>query len=85
MVFYIQQNNRFKIFNKEDESENFIPWGRKPAEQFDCDVNTQTGRKNFLSSRERWPDAKIPYEISATYSTGFFNFKGENNLRTTIF
>ncbi|XP_046647126.1 zinc metalloproteinase nas-8-like isoform X2 [Daphnia pulicaria] len=51
-----------------DESENFIPWGRKPVEQFDCDVNTQTGRKNFLSSRERWPDAKIPYEISATYT-----------------
>ncbi|EFX86897.1 hypothetical protein DAPPUDRAFT_97051 [Daphnia pulex] len=52
----------------EDESENVIPWGRRSAEQFDCDVNTQTGRKNFLSSRERWPDAKIPYEISATYT-----------------
>lgn len=54
--------------NKEGEPESTIPWGRKNPEQSDCDV-TQTGRKNFLSSRERWPDAQIPYEISSTYST----------------
>ena len=53
------------INKEEDESGHFIPWGRPRPKPLDCDTN---GRKNILNSRELWPNAKIPYIISVSYS-----------------
>ncbi|XP_059351875.1 zinc metalloproteinase nas-8-like isoform X2 [Daphnia carinata] len=61
------------IFNKvidglEYETVESIAWDKQDPELFGGDI-VPTGRKHgVLTSRERWPNAKIPYVISSSYT-----------------
>lgn len=60
--------NQSKFFVSENEPEEFIEWNRQHPDLFGGDIML-TDRKNALMSyRARWPNAQIPYVLSANYS-----------------
>ena len=55
-------------FCLEFESEDFIPWDKQDPGLFGGDMKLSGGKTGIVSLKERWPDALIPYTISASYS-----------------
>jgi hypothetical protein len=55
-------------FGLEIESQDFIPWDKQDPCLFGGDMKLSGGKTGIVSLKERWPDALIPYTISASYS-----------------
>ncbi|XP_046647129.1 zinc metalloproteinase nas-1-like [Daphnia pulicaria] len=52
----------------EIESQDFIPWDKQDPGLFGGDMKLSGGKTGIVSLKERWPDALIPYTISASYT-----------------
>lgn len=51
--------------------DEFIPWDKQDTTLHEGDIKLFGEKNAILSSSYRWPNAQIPYEISADYSTYF--------------
>ena len=58
----------YLIFIVEDESEEFIPWTQQNPELFGGDIKLTERKNALMSSRARWPTARIPYVLASNYS-----------------
>nr|CAH0102894.1 unnamed protein product [Daphnia galeata] len=52
----------------EDESEEFIPWTQQNPELFGGDIKLTERKNALMSSRARWPTARIPYVLASNYT-----------------
>ena len=53
---------------EDDESEEFIPWTQQNPELFGGDIKLTERKNALMSSRARWPTARIPYVLASNYS-----------------
>ncbi|EFX86892.1 hypothetical protein DAPPUDRAFT_312308 [Daphnia pulex] len=53
---------------EEYESEDFIPWTQQDPELFGGDIKLTERKNALMSSRARWPTARIPYVLASDYT-----------------
>jgi hypothetical protein len=56
-------------------TDEFIPWGKQDPTLHEGDIKLYGDKNAILSKSYRWPNAQIPYQISAEYSKHFRHFK----------
>jgi hypothetical protein len=64
--------NEFYVFFYVEFFEDFFQWEDQDPALFEGDIMFSGDKNAILSSSYRWPNAKIPYEISNVYSKSIF-------------
>lgn len=62
----------FGKFHQGIESNDFMPWNKQNPELFEGDIMQSKTKNAILNSNGRWPNGRIPYIISASYSMFVF-------------